>query len=87
MPNRVVYRAVYHAVNRTVYWAVNRWDVGGAGNVALNEAEVVPRAVDRAVYRAVSWAVYRAADEGGAVAPHKEPPHPGLGLYLGGVGG
>ena len=59
--DRIMFRAVYRAVNRgmgrTMYW-----DVDGA--VALGE-----------LCDAVYW----------AVLPHKEPPHPGLGLYLGGV--
>ena len=59
--------------------------------------QAVAVAVDRVVY----WAVYRNVDVNRdvdvaldvamnqawytAVAPHKEPPPPGLGLYLGGV--
>ena len=64
---------VYQAVDRVVY---------RAGDWAVYQA------VDRALYRAVGGAVYNAVYQAlyTAVAPHKEPPQPGLGLYLGGVG-
>ena len=52
------------------------------------------RVVNRAVGRGMGRDVDRAVALGAlceavywAVSPHKEPTHPGLGLYLGGVGG
>ena len=65
-------------VNGAVHWAVNR-----PVDLALAGRRAVHWAVGEAVIRAVHWAVNRAVVD--AVAPHKEPPHPGLGIYLGGV--
>ena len=62
-----------HDVYVAVYWTVFRavYPAGG-----------------RARGRAVSLDVYRAVNQGvdGALSQSKKPPHPGLGLYLKGVG-
>ena len=76
MTNGGVYGFVNFAVYRVVFQAVYR-AVYVSVNVAVHVAEFVPRAVFRAVYRA--------AGEGGAISQREEPPHPGLGLYLGAV--
>ena len=57
------------------------WDVNGA----------VIEAVRRAVNLAGNWSVYGAMRRAVGLAVHEavekrgEPPHPGLGIYLGGV--
>ena len=80
MENQDVYLAMYgtgdQAVRLAMYWAV--------GLRQLQAARRAGEAVHVAVFQAVDWAMRRAMDQ--AVAERGEPPHPGLGVYLGGVG-
>ena len=75
-------QAVSLAVVGVVYRGVDLAIVGRrAGGRAVYDA--LELAVYRAVGGAVYWGLYQALYT--AVAPHKEPIHPGLALYLGGV--
>ena len=72
MRNGEVRQKVTGAVYGDVYWSSHE-NVDRAMGAAL--MQVVQVAVFRAGYRAVHV----------IIAPHKEPLHPGLGLYLGGM--
>ena len=73
---RAVYRVIYEAVEQAIDVAV---DVAASNVVYKDGYEEVYWVADEAVYRDVARAVVRAR-----FAPL---PHPGLGLYLGAVGG
>ena len=66
------------AVRRAIYWDVDRAVALGAVDwvLGLNVYKAVTDTMTRSMHRA----------RRGAGAPHEALPHPGLGLYLGGVG-
>ena len=76
MMNRDVNWVVDRAVGEVRYWDVH-WGVYEAVSWAVGEA--VGGVVDEAVYRAVDQVGYR-------FVYREAQPHPGLGIYLAGVG-
>ena len=69
-----------HNVDGAVYWAVDR-AVDRAGDWAVRRT--LYQAGTRGMYGAMAMAGGLVVHE--AIAQREEPPHPGLGLYLGGV--